>query len=310
MDGMKDDGRRTKDEPDAGVGIGTSRPRTLVTMLGFVILVLLLAGCGKSQPASLTEFFPDAGAFPGWTPSGEVELYDRENIYDLVDGQAESFFAYGFEQVAVQDYEDDAGAALGVEIWQLATPADAYGLFTASIAGAPVGIGNDGDQDPGRRLIFWQDRYTVQVRARQELDAAELERFAQEVSTALPSGGERPELVGRLPSNGLVERSALFFPEEISIQDRLWLGGENLLGLSPETDGVLGRYDLGGTVARLLLIEYPDAGAASAGLAALEGDEIGSLVVASARDILLGAVFGEIEESAADTLLATALSER
>ena len=63
-------------------------------------------------------------------------------------------------------------------------------------------------------------------------------------------------------------------------------------------------------MARLLLIEYPDAGAASAGLAALEGDEIGSLVVASARDILLGAVFGEIEESAADTLLATALSER
>ena len=308
MDGMKHDGRRTKDEPDEGVGIGTSRPRTLVTMLGFVILVL--AGCGKSQPASLTEFFPDAGAFPGWTPSGEVELYDRENIYDLVDGQAESFFAYGFEQVAVQDYEDDAGAVLGVEIWQLATPADAYGLFTAGIAGTPVDVGNDGDEDTGRRLLFWQDRYAVQVRARQELDAAELERFAEEVSTALPSGGERPELVGRLPSDGLVERSALFFHEEISIQDRLWLGGQNLLGLSPETDGVLAQYDLGGTVARLLLIEYPDAGAASAGLAALEGGEIGSLAVAGARDNLLGAVFGEIDESAANTLLATALSER
>jgi len=308
MDEMKDDGRRTKDEPDAGVGIGTSRPRTLVTMLGFVILVL--AGCGKSQPASLIEFFPDAGAFPGWTPSGEVELYDRENIYDLVDGQAESYFAYGFEQVAVQDYEDDAGAVLGVEIWQLATQADAYGLFTAGIAGTPVDVGNDGDEDPGRRLLFWQDRYAVQVRARQELDAAELERFAEEVSTALPSGGERPELVGRLPSDGLVERSALFFHEEISIQDRLWLGGQNLLGLSPETDGVLAQYDLGGTVARLLLIEYPDAGAASAGLAALEGGEIGSLAVAGARDNLLGAVFGEIDESAANTLLATALSER
>ena len=217
-------------------------------------------------------------------------MYDRENIYDLVDGQAESFFAYGFEQVAVRDYEDATGVVLSVEIWQLATPADAYGLFTASIAGAPVGIGNDGDQDPGRRLIFWQDRYTVQVRARQELDAAELERFAQEVSTALPSGGERPELVGRLPSNGLVERSALFFHEEISIQDRLWLGGENLLGLSPETDGVLGRYDLGGTVARLLLIEYPDTGAASAGLAALEGSEISSLVVTGARNNLLGEI--------------------
>ena len=306
---MKEARSRMQDRCSERLATGAYGRQPRVNVLGTLILVLLLTGCGKSHPASLTEFFPDAGTVPGWTPSGEVELYDRENIYDLVDGQAESFFAYGFEQVAVQDYEDDAGAALGVEIWQLATPADAYGLFTASIAGAPVGIGNDGDQDPGRRLIFWQDRYTVQVRARQELDAAELERFAQEVSTALPSGGERPEMVGRLPSDGLVERSALFFHEEISIQDRLWLGGENLLGLGPEVDGVLGHYDLGGTVARLLLVQYPDAGAASAGLAALEGDEIGTLAVASARDSLLGAVFGEIDKAAADMLLAEVLSD-
>ena len=278
-------------------------------MLGFVILVLLLTGCGKSQPASLNEFFPGAGAVPGWTPSGEVELYDRENIYDLVDGQAESFFAYGFERVAVQDYEDAAGAALSVEIWQLATPADAYGLFTASIAGSPVDVGNDGDQDPGRRLLFWQDRYAVQVRARQELDAAELQRFAESVSTALPAGGGRPELVSRLPSDDLVERSAISFHEEISIQDRLWLGGENLLGLSPETDGVLAQYDANGTMVRLLLVQYPDATAASAGLAALEGAEISSLVTASARDSLLGAVLGEIDKAAAETLLAKALSD-
>jgi len=309
MDGMKDDGRRTKDEPGAGVGIGTSRARTLVTMLGFVILVLSLAGCGKSQPASLIEFFPSAGVVPGWTPSREVELYDRENIYDLVDGQAESFFAYGFERVAVQDYENAAGAALSVEIWQLATPADAYGLFTAGIAGSPVDVGNDGDQDPGRRLLFWQDRYAVHVRARQELEAAELQRVAGEVSTALPAGGERPELLGRLPSDGLVERSALFFHEEISIQDRLWLGGENLLGLGPQVDGVLGQYDVDGTVARLLLVQYPDARAAAAGLAALESGDIGGLAAANVRDMLLGAVLGEIDKAAAEMLLEDALSD-
>jgi hypothetical protein len=279
-------------------------------MLGSVILALLLAGCGKSQPASPTEFFPDAGAVPGWTPSGEVELYDRENIYDLVDGQAESFFAYGFELVAVQDYENDAGAVLGVEIWQLATPADAYGMFTTAIAGTPVDVGNDGDEDPGRRLIFWQDRYAVQVRARQELDAAELKRFAEEVSTALPPGGERPELVGRLPPDGLVERSALFFHEEISIQDQLWLGGQNLLRLGLEVDGVLGQYDFGGKMARLLLVQYTDGEAASAGLAALEGTEIGSLAATDVRGMLLGAVFGEIDKAAAEMLLEEALSDR
>ncbi len=285
------------------------KPKVRSLKLGCILLVLLLAGCGK-KPASLADVFPGADAFPAWTPAGDVEVFDRENIFDLVDGQAEAFFAYGFEQVAVRRYENAEGAVLHIEVWQLATPVNAYGLFTASIAGEPADIGNDGDADPGRRLAFWQDRYTVHVRARQELPDADLWAFAQAVSAALPAGGERPALVGRLPPDGLVERSGIFFHEEISIQSELWLGGENLLGLGPDTDGVLARYEAGGAVARLLLVQYADAEAASAGLAVLEGGEVGGLVTADARDNLLGAVFGEVDEAAAGTLLAQALSGR
>jgi len=81
----------------------------------------LLAAC-SSQPIALSHVFPGAGTLPGWTPTGEAEVFDRENIYDLVNGQAEAFFAYGFEQVAVQSYENTGGAVLRVEVWQLATP--------------------------------------------------------------------------------------------------------------------------------------------------------------------------------------------
>ena len=268
--------------------------------------MLLLAGCRATAP-TLADVLPGAEAFPGWTPAGTVMTFNRDNLYDLVDGQADAFFAYGFEQVAVQRYENAEGEKLDTEVWQLATAADAYGLFTASTAGAPVAIGNEGGADPGRRLTFWQDRYTVHVRARQELDDATLRDLAEAISAELPSGGKRPALVDRLPSEELVEHSAVFFHEEISIQDEVWLGGENILGLSQETDGVLARYDIGGAMVRLLLVEYPDAGAASAGLAALRGGQVSGLVAAGARDNLLGAVFGEVDEPAADALLAAAL---
>ena len=268
-----------------------------------LVFILLFAGCtGKS--ASLVDVFPDADTARNWTP-GDVEIFDPENIYDLVNGQAEAFFVYGFEQVAVRNYENAEGAVLGVEVWQLATPADAYGLFTASISGEPVAIGNEGDADPGRRLAFWQDRYYVHVRARQELDDAALRGFAKVISMALPIGGERPALIAQLPPDGLVERSAIFFHEEISIQNELWLGGENLLGLSAETDCVLAQYDVGGAVARLLLIQYPDAEDATAGLTALESNGVDGLVTADARGNLMGAVFGEVD--AAGELLAEAL---
>jgi hypothetical protein len=113
--------------------------------------------------------------------------------------------------------------------------------------------------------------------------------------------------MGRLPPDGLVERSAIFFHEEISIQNELWLGGENVLGLGPETNGVLARYDVDGAAARLLLVQYPDAQAASAGLAALDTAPVNGLVDAGARDNLLGAIFGEIDEAAAGALLAGVL---
>ena len=284
-----------------------------------LLFALLLVGCG-GKPSSLADVFPGADAFPGWSPTGEVENFDYENIYDLVNGQAEAFFAYGFEQVAVRRYKNAEGAVLHIEVWQLATPADAYGLFTTCIAGTPVAIGlaNDGDADPGRRLAFWQDRYYVHVRARQELPDADgstelaevLWGFGEAVSAALPEGGERPALMNRLPPDGLVDRSGIFFHQEISIQDQLWLGGENLLGLGPETDGVLARYDVGGAAARLLLVQYPDAEAASAGLAVLESGQVDGLVTAGARDNLAGAVFGEVDEAAAGTLLAEALGNR
>ena len=276
--------------------------------LGCLLLALLL-GCSESQPTSLADLFPAADALPGWTPASEVELFDSQNLYDLVDGQAESFFAYAFQEVAVRRYQNAAAAVLDVEIWQLGAPADAYGLFTTSITGRPVTVGNAGDADPGRRLAFWQDRYYVRLRARQELPDAELEGFARAISAALPTGGERPALVDRLPLDGQVERSTIFFHEEISIQDRLWLGDENMMGLSPETNGVLAGYEVGGGRAQLLLVQYPDADAAVAALGALKDDRIiGDLITAQVSEDLLGVVFGQIDQAAASALLERALS--
>jgi hypothetical protein len=236
-------------------------------------------------------------------------VYDRENLYDLVDGQADAFFAYGFEQVAVRRYENADGTLLDIEVWEVATPADAFGLFSASIAGAPAGVGNDGDADPGRRLAFWQDRYCVQVRARKPVPDGEIQAFARAVAGRLPTGGERPALLERLPPGGRVERSARFFHEEISIQNMLWLGGENLLGLGPETDGVLALYEADGGTVILLVVQYPDAAAAAAGRDALQAGGGFELAGAEARDNLLAAVFGPWDEAAAGGLLEEALGD-
>lgn len=288
------------------------------------LLISLLAGCTipspeptaaptvepttKPVPSSpLTDAFPGEGVIAGWTPEGELEVYDSETIFSLVNGQADFFFVYGFEQVAVRRYQNAEEIVLDVQIWQVTDDASAYGLFSAGTAGEPVAIGNEGDGDGGRRLVFWQDRYVAQLFARKDIPDADLQAFGEAISAVLPAGGERPALVDRLPADGLVPRSAIFFHEELSIQNEIWLGGENILGLSPDTDGVLGRYEIDGATVRLLLVEYPDAASASAGLMALQGSEIESLVSSDANGNLLGAVFGEVDEATAGALLEEAI---
>ncbi|MFN2286055.1 MAG: DUF6599 family protein, partial [Anaerolineae bacterium] len=95
--------------------------------------ILFLTGCGQKTTSptsvSLRDVFPDDNAIAGWTRDGGIETYTSDTLYDLVDGQADAFFAYNFEEVAVQSYAGE-DTVLRIEIWQLATPADAYGLFT------------------------------------------------------------------------------------------------------------------------------------------------------------------------------------
>lgn len=278
-----------------------------------LLLALVIPGCSALTPAAtqappdLMGIFPVENAIPGWRISQKGEMYDRENLFNLVDGQADSFFAYGFENVAVQRYQNDAGAMLNVEIWQLATDADAYGLFSAGRTGSPAAIGNAGDTDPERRLAFWQNRYFVSLLAVQPVPDETLFAFARAIAGLLPAGGEPPGIVDRLPAAGLVQDGSIYFHEEMSIQMEVWLGGENLLGLSQETNGVVGKYQAGDSLFRLMLIDYPTSKQAADGLKALQGGSISDLAASDAAGNLLGAIFGEVDAAQAQALLQEAL---
>jgi hypothetical protein len=285
--------------------------RWFVAALGSILILTACHPSKSSAPATtplpINTLLPAGNSISGWDTPNAVLTYNRENLYNLVDGQADAFFAYGFEQVAVQRYQNVAGARLNVEIWQLANSADAYGLFHSGMAGQPASIGVEGDSDPGRRLALWQQRYFVSVTATEAIPDETLWTFAKEIAKRLPSGGEPPAIVKRLPAEGFVEGSALFFHEEISIQMEIWLGGKNILGLSQATNGIVARYAWGDQKVRLLLIEYPSASKAAQGLKALRGSEIKDIAASEADGALLAAVIGKVDADKAQALLKEAL---
>ena len=136
--------------------------------------------------------------------------------------------------------------------------------------------------------------------------SATLYNTAGPATAGLPKGGETPGLVTGLPQKGLSGKPGpLFFHQELSIQDRVWLGGENKLGLGSDTDGVLARYDLSGQPFDLIIIEFPDASRAQKGLQALQRGDQEDLLAAAAKNKRLAAVFGKGDTAAAEGLLNT-----
>jgi hypothetical protein len=301
------------------------KPALILPLLS-LLLAMELSACAPAAPATTPAppettpvvtptslpaanvALPASDAIADWKISTPVQTYTTDNLFDLVDGQSDGFFVYNFQQVTTQRYKNAEGTLLNVEVWQLAQPADAYGLFTQSRAGTPIALGNDGDTDPGRRLAFWQDRYYIHVNANKKVPEDQLMAFAQAVGGNLPTGGERPALVKNLPTQGLAERGFIFFHEELSMQGEVWLGGDNILGLSRATNGVVARYTLDGTPAHLLLIQYPGADQASTALQALRKAKDIELIVANSQGPFLGAVFGQASEAAGAPLLQAGLT--
>ena len=272
---------------------------------------VILAGCAQNSAFHLSGTLPGADSLAGWNPAGKVQTYDRETLFDYINGASEYFFTYTFEEVAVSRYKKSDGAELNAEVWQLAAAEDAFGLFTSRTGGTAVSVGGSSEAalETGSRLVFWQSRFYVTLTALDAVSDEDLRLFAEFISKALPTGGERPKLIGRLPADGLVPGSEKFFHQELAIQDRLWLGGENLLGLGTDTDAVFARYRMGDAEWQLLLVEYPDSPRADAGLKALVSGVVENLTTADINGALLGAVIGQGDANLAVILLRKALGE-
>jgi hypothetical protein len=190
-----------------------------------------------------------------WTRQNDPVTYDRETIFDYINGAGEVYNSYAFRNVLVDRYETADGRGVTVEVFDMGNVEDAFGVFSYAREDEEEGIGA-GFERKGTVLCFWQDRFYVCAQAEQRDDdpAEVLEPVARGISAALPSAGTKPALMGALPENGRVPYSDRFFHTHQALNYQHYLDRENVLKLSPETRVALARYAPGSTY--LLVIEY------------------------------------------------------
>jgi hypothetical protein len=211
------------------------------------------APAGRLPEGPLRIFLPADNAAAGWTRDGGPQEFEGEDLYTYIDGGAEIYQEYGFRRVVVQDYEDPQGKSVSLEIFEMETPASAFGMFTfkRSGGGKTLALGAGAELE-AYYMNFWKGRFLVTLTGFDE--AAEtiegLKAIGQIVDSKLPQGGEGPILVGVLPAEGLRPGSVKYL--------RGLLGLNNIYpfytarGLA-FTEAVRGLYDSG---ENLIVLDY------------------------------------------------------
>lgn len=194
------------------------------------IAISLLIQC---QPPleGLDLLFPKPNFRKGWKWEKAPDHYIPENLYELINGEAELYHAYGFQELAVltcykASLEDSFFTA---HIYDMGTPENAFGVYSSyrhpgykfEIIGAEAMLSNFG-------VKFYKGPYFVDISysdTAQSIQQAGL-ICARRIAENIPGPAEPPGVVRLLPSKGQVDKSLRYVAGQMLNQSFLSAGVE------------------------------------------------------------------------------------
>jgi hypothetical protein len=248
---------------------------------GAALALVALLGAGPETARastgqdSLRSFLPENGAAASWSKDGDPQEFAGEDLYTYIDGGAEIYQEYGFRRVVIQDYRNPAGRSVSLEIFQMETPAAAYGMFTFKRSGkgkiVPLGTGGELED---YYLNFWKGTFLVTLTGFDET-AGTIEGILAvggAVDAKIPDRAGPPDLVSALPERGLKPGSLKYLKGLLALNNVYPFYTARGLDFR---EAVGGGYGDGAT---LLVLDYGTTGALREAV-----DELGHYLAASER---------------------------
>jgi hypothetical protein len=195
-----------------------------------------------------------------WTKAEQDQFYDGQTIFDYIDGAGEVYRAYNMQRCLSRRYVAPEGPPIILDLFEMASSYDAFGVFTHDPDGDQLAIGQGAVYRSGW-LGFWKDRFFVSLYADEETEAAKqaLLDLAGKVASLIKKEGPKPQILSRLPRKGLQAGSVRYFHDHPVLNRHYFISTENILRLGGRAEAVLATYQLKEGAAQTLLVHYPDA---------------------------------------------------
>jgi len=208
-----------------------------------------------SLPAQIKEWSAEAG---------EDRFFDEESIFTYINGAAELYRAYNMRGCFSRRYSNGKGATIVLDLFDMGSSEDAFGVFTHDQDGEVLEIGQGALYRAGW-LSFWKGRFFVSVYA--DGEQAETVRGVKELGKAVASRikteGSKPRILSHLPQRGVQPKTVRYLHHHVILNAHFYLSDDNLLHLGPSTHAVLATYKRSEGDALLLLVMYPESALAA-----------------------------------------------
>jgi hypothetical protein len=187
------------------------------------------AGSSDVSP-QLLALLPADNEIAGWVRSQKPRAFKAGDLYEYIDGAADGFLAYGFQEVASTDFKQ-AGTAYEavVDIYEMKDPLNAFGKYPEerNPSYSFLKLGNEG-YSGGTAVNFWAGPYYVKIATFDEKDPVRQEvlKIGQTIAAKIKSPGAEPVEVSWFPKANQVPHTTLYIPKDVLAQSYLENGFE------------------------------------------------------------------------------------
>jgi len=166
------------------------------TILLTLSIVVYYTSFSQSGPGAI---LPSEKEVPGWRTSGDLKIYSRDNMTNLLSGDAEIFKEFGVRYAVSRDYYNFTGRTINIQVYTMENTFGSYGIFLQKSKGEKVfkEFGNACFENKGN-FTFWKHVYLITMHSISSGDtiSASFRLMAGIIDSKIKSRGILPDILG------------------------------------------------------------------------------------------------------------------
>jgi len=167
--------------------------------------LLILIFCFVTVAKDAENMFPK---FEGWDLNVGDKVYVPDNLFDIINGAADSYLSYDFRKLYTAEYKDDQDRRIRVYIFEHSNPVNAFGIYSQERHQDYEfnETGAQGFQSQGAYYFITGNLYVQITTGENNLDDT-MEQLANKIEQKLDQNNKLPPELDLFPDKGKINDS-------------------------------------------------------------------------------------------------------